>query len=152
MGVRHRVGVACQQRLCNTLVASTVFCTALSTPPHHHPSAPPFSSPRHRFCHHASTLFLPWHRPYLYQVEVGLVAAARRVAARFVHGATREALAATAERIRLPYWDWTRRWVGVGGGEVEKGEGRGGRAGAGPAQEAGVEEEGGKTSKVGTAG
>eukprot|EP00877_Chromochloris_zofingiensis_P011919 jgi/Chrzof1/6981/Cz02g06130.t1 len=58
------------------------------------------------YCMHGSTIFFPWHRPYLAHLDKALVAAGKRMAARFVNTSERVKYQALAPWLRCPFWDW----------------------------------------------
>lgn len=66
------------------------------------------------YCHHLDTLFLPWHRPYLYIFEQELIKIAANIAARY-NATFRPRYRAAARQLRLPYWDWADRETSVSG-------------------------------------
>ncbi|RVD80145.1 uncharacterized protein DFL_008051 [Arthrobotrys flagrans] len=58
------------------------------------------------YCTHGSTLFLPWHRPYLAYVEELLWASAYLEIQKETRPAEKAQWEAALEQFRLPYWDW----------------------------------------------
>ena len=64
-------------------------------------------NPGRGYCTHGSAIFTTWHRPYLLLQEQLLCEKARDIAgaANGTYGAQRWQDA--AERVRLPYWDWS---------------------------------------------
>ncbi|KIJ47996.1 hypothetical protein M422DRAFT_66385 [Sphaerobolus stellatus SS14] len=58
------------------------------------------------YCCHSSTLFPPWHRPFLALLEQFLGEHAKKIACEFVNESDKERYIKAAERFRLPYWDW----------------------------------------------
>ncbi|KAK2759562.1 hypothetical protein FQN54_003041 [Arachnomyces sp. PD_36] len=58
------------------------------------------------YCPHSSGLFLPWHAPYLLLMEQILWQEAGVIARQFT-GAQRTKYINAANRVRLPYWDWS---------------------------------------------
>lgn len=56
------------------------------------------------YCPHQTTLFLPWHRPYLALYEQQLQAHAISIASAWDD----PTYTAAAAQMRLPYWDWAR--------------------------------------------
>ncbi|ETS73379.1 hypothetical protein PFICI_14984 [Pestalotiopsis fici W106-1] len=57
------------------------------------------------YCTHRSTLFIPWHRPYLMLYEQIIYAYAKDIVDHST-GSAKEAYAAALPEVRLPYWDW----------------------------------------------
>ena len=58
------------------------------------------------YCTHSSSIFLTWHRPYLLLIEQLLWTEAKDIANGF-SGADRTKYLAAADRVRIPYWDWS---------------------------------------------
>ncbi|KAL6707713.1 hypothetical protein ACN47E_003834 [Coniothyrium glycines] len=58
------------------------------------------------YCPHTSSMFGPWHRPYLALFEQVLHDRAVDVANEYPAGEARTRALAVANRVRLPYWDW----------------------------------------------
>jgi tyrosinase len=58
------------------------------------------------YCPHTSSLFGSWHRPYLALFEQILHDRAVDIANEYPQGAAREKAMQTADKVRLPYWDW----------------------------------------------
>lgn len=58
------------------------------------------------YCPHVSNMFGPWHRPYLALFEQILHDRAVEVAKEYPAGDSRDRAMATADKVRLPYWDW----------------------------------------------
>ncbi|KAK3069943.1 hypothetical protein LTR53_011321 [Teratosphaeriaceae sp. CCFEE 6253] len=58
------------------------------------------------YCAHVSSVFMPWHRPYLALFEQTLYQHIVAAVNEFPAGATRQRYAAAALSWRLPYWDW----------------------------------------------
>ncbi|KAF3916617.1 Tyrosinase [Dactylellina cionopaga] len=59
------------------------------------------------YCTHGSTLFPPWHRPYLAYFEQILWANAAQVVATVTNSAERQKWTDALNVLRIPYWDWT---------------------------------------------
>ncbi|KAF8500075.1 hypothetical protein BU17DRAFT_72138 [Hysterangium stoloniferum] len=58
------------------------------------------------YCCHSSTLFPPWHRPYLAHLEQFLGKHCKDIANEFKDEGDKEKYCIAAEKFRLPYWDW----------------------------------------------
>ncbi|KAI4938476.1 hypothetical protein J4E85_000916 [Alternaria conjuncta] len=58
------------------------------------------------YCPHGSSMFGPWHRPYLALFEQVLHDRAVEVANEYPIGEARNKALDIANRVRLPYWDW----------------------------------------------
>jgi tyrosinase len=58
------------------------------------------------YCPHVSSLFGSWHRPYLALFEQILHDRAVDIANEYPSGEAREKAMETANKVRLPYWDW----------------------------------------------
>jgi tyrosinase len=58
------------------------------------------------YCPHTSSMFGPWHRPYLALFEQVLHDRAVDVANEYPIGEARNKALEIADRVRLPYWDW----------------------------------------------
>ncbi|KAF1363250.1 Di-copper centre-containing protein, partial [Lizonia empirigonia] len=58
------------------------------------------------YCPHVSNMFGPWHRPYLALFEQVLHDRAIEIAKEYPVGQARDTAMATADKVRLPYWDW----------------------------------------------
>lgn len=58
------------------------------------------------YCPHTSSLFGTWHRPYLALFEQILHDRAVDIANEYSPGPARERALETANKVRLPYWDW----------------------------------------------
>ncbi|KAF8518998.1 hypothetical protein BU17DRAFT_90486 [Hysterangium stoloniferum] len=58
------------------------------------------------YCCHSSTLFPPWHRPYIALLEQFLGKHARDIANEFQNPKDKARYIKAAERFRFPYWDW----------------------------------------------
>ncbi|RYO37438.1 hypothetical protein AA0113_g11418 [Alternaria arborescens] len=58
------------------------------------------------YCPHTSSMFGPWHRPYLALFEQVLHDRAVDVANEYPIGEARNKALDIAKRVRLPYWDW----------------------------------------------
>ncbi|KAG9189971.1 tyrosinase [Alternaria panax] len=58
------------------------------------------------YCPHTSSMFGPWHRPYLALFEQVLHDRAVDVANEYPIGEARNRALGIANRVRLPYWDW----------------------------------------------
>ena len=58
------------------------------------------------YCPHTSSMFGPWHRPYLALFEQILHDRAVDVANEYPAGEARQMARSVADRVRLPYWDW----------------------------------------------
>ncbi|RMZ70503.1 histone acetyltransferase spt10 [Pyrenophora seminiperda CCB06] len=57
------------------------------------------------FCPHATTLFAPWHRPYLAVFEQALFLSVNEVISQFPAN-QQQRWRNAASTLRLPYWDW----------------------------------------------
>lgn len=58
------------------------------------------------YCPHTSSMFGPWHRPYLALFEQILHDRAVDIANEHPAGEARTKAMGLANRVRLPYWDW----------------------------------------------
>ena len=58
------------------------------------------------YCPHTSSIFGPWHRPYLALFEQVLHDRAVDVANEYPIGEARDKALSIAARVRIPYWDW----------------------------------------------
>ncbi|RAR16566.1 di-copper centre-containing protein [Stemphylium lycopersici] len=58
------------------------------------------------YCPHTSSIFGPWHRPYLALFEQVLHDRAVDVANEYPVGEARNKALGIAARVRVPYWDW----------------------------------------------
>ncbi|KIM27070.1 hypothetical protein M408DRAFT_311628 [Serendipita vermifera MAFF 305830] len=69
--------------------------------------APPQSSSSGNggYCTHSSSLFPPWHRPYLALFEQALAKHVTDIANEYPT-TTRARYVAAAQKFRIPYWDW----------------------------------------------
>ncbi|EUC44489.1 hypothetical protein COCMIDRAFT_98124 [Bipolaris oryzae ATCC 44560] len=61
------------------------------------------------YCPHSSSIFGPWHRPYLALFEQILHDRAVDIANEYPIGQARNKALKIAARVRLPFWDWARR-------------------------------------------
>jgi tyrosinase len=60
------------------------------------------------YCPHGSSIFGPWHRPFLALFEQILHERAVDVANEYPIGQARDRAMELAARVRLPYWDWAK--------------------------------------------
>jgi len=66
-------------------------------------------------CHHADTLFPPWHRLYMLSHERAITAGALKLAKKAAGQPDAAAWLAAAQKLRLPRWDYTDpRTIGEG--------------------------------------
>ncbi|RGP66614.1 oleate-activated transcription factor 1 [Fusarium longipes] len=68
----------------------------------------PGTVPNIGYCTHRSTLFMPWHRPYLMLYEQIIFAYAEEIA-KNATGYAAEAYKEALPQVRLPYWDWAKK-------------------------------------------
>ncbi|RPA88543.1 Di-copper centre-containing protein, partial [Choiromyces venosus 120613-1] len=64
------------------------------------------NDPSRGYCTHGNPLFATWHRPYLLLVEQTICGHATSIAARFT-GPDAQKYRDAADRVRIPYWDWS---------------------------------------------
>lgn len=72
------------------------------------------------YCPHSSSIFGPWHRPYLALFEQILHDRAVDVAKEYPIGQARNKALELAARVRLPYWDWARNSTNPEDGVIPK--------------------------------
>ncbi|KAG5659911.1 hypothetical protein KAF25_003433 [Fusarium avenaceum] len=60
------------------------------------------------YCTHRSTLFIPWHRPYLMLYEQIIYSYAEEIVSKST-GYAAEAYKEALLEVRLPYWDWAKK-------------------------------------------
>ncbi|KAF4556805.1 Tyrosinase-like protein 7 [Elsinoe fawcettii] len=73
------------------------------------PTKPQYPGIAAGYCTHASTLFLPWHRPYMALYEQLLWLYAQDIVQNQFSGAAQVKYATALKELRLPYWDWASR-------------------------------------------